>query len=78
MWTDAAADAARCPGSGIEGSAAAPLANGFPHGRALCPRCLRFVGLDADGRLIEHETTDADESDDELRQRQEWINLHGW
>ena len=52
MWADAAADPAHCPGSGEPGTPAAPLADGFPDGRAMCPVCHRFVALDADARLV--------------------------
>jgi hypothetical protein len=78
MWTDAAADAPRCPGSGAPGAPAAVLPGGYPHGRALCPQCLRFVPLDDQDRLSEHDTTDAGESRDEARSRREWLNTHGW
>lgn len=78
MWTDAAADALRCPGSGEPGEPAATLADGYPNGRALCPVCLRFVALDDAGRLIEHDTTDETETDAEARRRGDWFNVHGW
>ncbi|MFE7845201.1 hypothetical protein ACFUTX_08420 [Microbacterium sp. NPDC057407] len=77
MWTDAAADPPRCPGSGAPGHAAAPLPDGFPHGRALCRRCLRFVPLDTAGNLVEHETSDPKESDIEAERRREWFNTAG-
>ena len=74
MWTDAAADAARCPGSGAPGTPATTLSNGFPYGRALCGVCLGFVALDPDGRLEGHDTgspaSDVDRAD--------WFNTHGW
>jgi hypothetical protein len=78
MWTDAAADPARCPGSDQPGEPAARLEDGFPDGRALCPVCLRFVELDADSRLTEHDTSDAGETDAETRRRRDWFNIHGW
>jgi len=78
MWTDAGADPARCPGSGEPGTPAALLADGFPAGRALCRRCLRFVRVTEDGRLVDHDTTDEDETDAEARHRQEWLNTYGW
>lgn len=78
MWTDAAADPARCPGSGAVAPPAAPLPDGFPHGRALCPTCLRFLPLDGDGLIEEHETSDPDETPAEAGQRREWLNRHGW
>ena len=78
MWTDAAADPARCPGSDQPGEPAARLEDGFPDGRALCPVCLRFVELDTDSRLTEHDTSDAGETDAETRRRREWLNEHGW
>ena len=78
MWTDAAADPPRCSGSGAAGEPAARLADGFPDGRALCPVCLRFVELTDDGLLVEHDTTDATETDAAARRRREWFNEHGW
>lgn len=78
MWTDAAADAARCPGSGEPGTPAALLDDGFPEGRALCGACLRFIRLDTEERLIEHDTSDEAESDSEAQSRREWFNAHGW
>ncbi|MET0736164.1 MAG: hypothetical protein ABWY55_11065 [Microbacterium sp.] len=77
MWTDAGADPARCPGSGDPGSAARTLADGYPDGRALCGRCLRFVPIE-DGRLVDHDTSDAQESGAEAARRRDWLNLHGW
>ena len=78
MWADAAADPAHCPGSGEHGTPAAPLPDGYPDGRAMCPVCHRFVPLDADARLAPHDTTDESETDAETRRRQEWFNVHGW
>ncbi len=78
MWSDLTADPPRCDGSGAAGSPAATLPDGFPGGRALCPVCLRFVGLDAEGRLVEHDTSDASESELEAAQAREWFNTHGW
>lgn len=77
MWTDAAADPPRCSGSGAPGVPAAPAPGGYPHGRALCERCLRFVPLDPDDRLVEHDTTDPDETPAEAAQRQDWFNQAG-
>ena len=77
MWTDAGADDPRCPGSGTPAVAATPLADGYPHGRALCPKCLRFVEL-RDGELVPHDTSDPAETDDEAAHRAEWLNTHGW
>ncbi|MHC3000365.1 hypothetical protein [Microbacterium sp. HJ5] len=76
MWTDAAADAPRCEGSGSPGRPAPPLDDGYPHGRALCPACLRFVDLDDSAHLVEHETSDADESDADRERRRTWFNTH--
>jgi len=73
MWTDAGADAAHCPGSGAPGSAASTLTSGFPNGRALCETCLGFVVLDADGALVDHDTSRPPEPD-----AAEWFNTHGW
>ncbi|KQZ84546.1 hypothetical protein ASD56_11395 [Microbacterium sp. Root166] len=78
MWADAAADAARCSGSGGSGSPALPLPDGYPNGRALCPLCLRFVALDADDRIAEHDTADPADTPDEARRRREWLNTNGW
>lgn len=78
MWTDATADAPRCPGSGVAGEPADPLADGYPDGRALCPVCLRFIDLTGDGALQPHDTSDPDETDAEAAHRQEWLNTHGW
>ncbi|MFF2050534.1 hypothetical protein ACFVU2_02940 [Leifsonia sp. NPDC058194] len=78
MWSDASADPDGCPGSGEPGRPAPALPDGFPGGRALCERCLRFIALDPAGRLVEHGTTDADEPDAEVIRRREWFNTHGW
>lgn len=77
MWTEAGADPAHCPGSDEPGEPAVRLADGFPDGRALCPVCLRFIPLD-DGRLLAHDTSDAEETDAETRRRREWFNAYGW
>lgn len=77
MWTDAAADPSRCPGSGRPGEPAAPLDDGWPQGRALCPVCHRFLPLEA-GLLAEHTTFDEGETDAEASHRREWLNTHGW
>ena len=76
LWTDAGADAPRCPGSRSTGSPAPALASGFPGGRALCAECLGFIALD-DGHLVEHETWSA-ASDSEAIERADWFNAHGW
>jgi len=78
MWSDAGADARRCPGSGAPGAPAAALADGWPHGRARCGVCHRFVELGAGAVLCEHDTSDPDESPDETAHRREWFNTHGW
>ncbi|TQJ31819.1 hypothetical protein [Microbacterium sp. SLBN-146] len=77
MWSDAGADDPRCLGSGTSATAAALLADGYPHGRALCPRCLRFIEL-THGALVAHDTSDPDETDEESKRRAEWLNTHGW
>ena len=77
MWTHAAADPPRCPGSGRPGEPAARLADGYPEGRALCPACLRFVPL-ADARLVEHDSSDPSKTDAETLRRRQWFNEHGW
>jgi hypothetical protein len=78
MWTDAAADAARCQGSGEPGRPAERLPDGYPEGRALCERCLRFIDLEAENRLVKHDTADETETDAEAARRREWFNAHGW
>lgn len=76
MWTDASADLPRCVASGEQATAAEPLADGWPHGRALCRHCLRFIPL-SEGRLVEHEIS-SDADDDEQPRRSQWFNDHGW
>lgn len=76
MWTNAGADAPRCPGSRSPASVAPVLDSGFPDGRALCTTCLEFVALE-DGRLIEHDTGSA-ASDVEATERADWFNAFGW
>ena len=78
MWSDAGADPLRCAGSGEPGTPAATLHDGFPGGRAVCGVCQRFIPLDEDARLIEHDTSDPLESDAEAAHRREWFNTHGW
>ncbi|WP_431220062.1 hypothetical protein [Leifsonia xyli] len=78
MWSDAGADPLRCPGSGQPGTPAATLDDGYPGGRAACPHCQRFVELDAAGRLVPHDTSDPDETDDEIARRRAWFNENGW
>jgi len=78
MWADAGSDPARCPGSGDPGRPAERLSDGYPDGRALCERCLRFIELDAEDRLVEHDTADETETDAETARRREWLNVHGW
>jgi hypothetical protein len=77
MWTDAGADDPRCRGSGSRGTVAPTSSNGFPGGRAVCPDCLGFVALGADGRLVAHDTASA-ASEEEAVERAEWFNTHGW
>jgi hypothetical protein len=76
MWTDAAADPPRCPGSGTPASPARTAPDGYPHGRGLCERCLRFVEI-TDGCLGEHDTSDPDETAGEAARRREWFNSAG-
>lgn len=76
MWTDATADPARCSGSGTPGAPAARLPDGYPHGRALCGVCHRFVDVD-EGVLAEHDTSDASANAAEEAQRREWFNTLG-
>lgn len=78
LWSDTGADPLRCPASGSPAAPAATLPDGFPGGRALCEHCLRFIPLDAGGRLLEHDTSDPDESEAELAHQREWFNSHGW
>ncbi|MGZ0710532.1 hypothetical protein ACWPKO_19560 (plasmid) [Coraliomargarita sp. W4R53] len=76
LWTDAAADEPRCAGSLSWGVPAAPLADGYPNGRALCSVCHRFVEL-SDGKLLEHDTSNPAESGADYTRRREWLNTHG-
>jgi|GEM_PF-119375 len=78
LWSDAGSDPARCAGSGQPGEPAATLPDGYPDGRALCPRCQRFVTLDGDGHLAPHDASDDGESDAEIARRRAWLNTHGW
>lgn len=78
MWTDAAADPPRCPGSDDPADPAPALPDGYPDGRALCAVCHRFIALDDAGRLEAHDTSDATETDAEASRRREWLNTHGW
>ncbi|GAA1992800.1 hypothetical protein [Microbacterium pumilum] len=78
MWSDREADPALCPASGMPAVAAAESADGFPHGRALCPTCLAFVRLTDDGRLWNHDSFRGTRSEAESAQRAEWFNSHGW
>jgi len=77
LWSDAGAEPPRCTGSGAPAAAAATLASGFPDGRALCETCLGFVALDAEGRLIEHDTWNA-EAEADAGERADWFNTFGW
>ncbi len=76
MWTDASADPLRCAGSGRPAEPAALSPDGYPHGRALCDVCLRFVPLQ-DGRLVEHDTSDPGEPAAEAQRRRDWFNAAG-
>lgn len=78
LWSEAQADAPRCPASGAPGEVAATLDDGFPDGRALCAVCLAFVPL-VDGMLAAHDTWrgGADRPHDAERRRA-WFNAHGW
>lgn len=78
LWSDVQSDPPRCEGSGEPGEPAAPLPDGYPGGRALCPRCQRFVPLDGAGRLAPHDASDEGESDAEVSRRRAWLNAHGW
>jgi hypothetical protein len=77
MWSDISADEPRCAASGDYGTPAPMDLDGYPHGRALCPACQRFITL-TDGRLDAHDTSDAAESPAEIARRREWLNTHGW
>lgn len=76
MWSDREADAPFCPGSGVPADPAPRLADGFPHGAALCEACWGFVILE-DGALAPHDAfrgaADAAEAD----RRGAWFNAHG-
>jgi hypothetical protein len=78
MWSERTADPAQCPGSGDPASPAPELADGFPHGWALCPTCLAFVRLTDDGRLWNHDSFRGARTDAEQLQRADWFNAHGW
>src|SRR3954471_7212984 len=78
LWSDRGVDPAQCPGSGDPAVAAARLADGFPDGRALCPVCLAFVRLTAEGTLWNHESFRGGGSDAEAQRRAEWFNANGW
>jgi hypothetical protein len=78
MWSERTADPAQCPGSGDPAWPAPELADGFPHGRALCPTCLAFVRLTDDGRLWNHDSFRGARTDAEQLQRADWFNAHGW
>ena len=78
MWTDAAADPSLCASSHAPGTPSAALEDGWPDGRALCPLCHRFIPLEADRVLAEHDTSDPAEPDAEASHRREWLNTHGW
>ncbi|MET2012375.1 hypothetical protein ABXJ56_12535 [Microbacterium chocolatum] len=75
LWSEVGADPARCAGSGARARAADALDDGWPHGRALCRRCLRFIPL-VEGTLVVHET--GGDSAEEHRRVAEWFNTHGW
>ncbi|MFJ6654277.1 hypothetical protein ACIQLJ_15915 [Microbacterium sp. NPDC091313] len=77
MWSDRDADDAHCPGSGTAAEPAARAADGYPHGRALCPVCWGFVVLH-DGALGEHDSWRGEATREETERRRAWLNAHGW
>lgn len=78
LWNDLQADPPECPGAGAVAEAAPTLDGGFPDGRALCPVCWAFVGLEADGTLTAHDTWRGDPTRAEADQRRDWFNAFGW
>ena len=78
MWSDREADPPGCPGSATPGAPAPLLADGFPHGRALCPVCLDFVAVTDAGALVAHDTFRGASSPEEARGRADWFNAFGW
>lgn len=77
MWSDREADAPRCEGSGRAGASAPLLADGFPHGAALCEACWAFVALE-EGALASHDAFRGASDATDARRRAEWFNVHGW
>lgn len=77
LWSEVSADPPLCGESGATGSPAATLADGYPHGRALCGVCFAFVPLDGD-TLAEHNSWRGDATREESDRRRAWMNTHGW
>lgn len=77
MWSDREADAPLCPGSRAPATPAPRLADGFPHGTALCEACWGFVPLD-DGLLAPHDAFRGADDVEEAGRRSVWFNTHGW
>ncbi len=82
MWADTGADPLRCPGSGAPSEPAATFPDGWPHGRALCAACQRFIPLHNfiplhSGTLAPHDTSDPTEPAAETLRRREWFNTIG-
>lgn len=77
MWSDREADAPLCSGSGAPATPAPRLADGFPHGTALCEACWGFVPLD-DGLLAPHDAFRGADDAEEVGRRSVWFNTHGW
>ena len=78
MWREIDADPPACPSAGDPAVAARTLADGYPHGRALCPVCGRFVRLRRDGTLPVHRSWRGDRTRAEAERRREWFNAIGW
>ncbi|WP_322411881.1 hypothetical protein [Microbacterium invictum] len=56
---------------------AAPLPDGFPHGRAVCPVCWDFVDLENDA-LTDHDAFTGPSDEQDAAARAAWFNTHGW
>lgn len=77
MWSDLQADAAACPGTGAAAPRAAVLADGFPHGDALCTSCWGFVPRE-DGLIAPHDAFRGAVDAADAAHRAAWFNAFGW
>jgi hypothetical protein len=78
MWGEREADPPDCAGAGAEADPAPTLDDGFPHGRALCSVCGRFVRPRQDGTIPRHRSWRGDRTLAEAARRREWFNTFGW